>query len=477
MKRITITLMAAFWAVMSFAQVTPPTSATQETWWIESSFHYQENGQPVQESVSEEMKIARDGNDLYFDFPNPWGGNTWIKGTKDADGVYIFSKAQLVGNYGGNYYFNGRDAQGVADFSFYYIEAEKKFFSLDNIFITSSATDINTAIGYFDNINITESKPVQEELVVAPEGLQTQPYRFSGTSILYNNDGSVAGMESVSFDVKVGFATGNEVYIQGLCQNAPEAWVKGKLQEDEVTFAKGQYMGPHMYFCGTYFSELSDFVLTYNATTGAFNGGSYYMAISYYKEQLAPWAIYAGVTLNKVNDVAAKPSDPNILEYVPYNATEGYGTVTFSIPSTSTTGSPLITDKLSYQLYQDVAGIVTNYLFQKSFYKNLPEETMTEMPYYFADNYDFFNNGNGTIGLTLPESSLQFNRIGVQSIYRGGGEENRSEIAWYTISASGIKGVEAENNRKVANYNLQGQQVANDYKGIIIRNGKKYMNK
>ena len=47
-----------------------------------------------------------------------------------------------------------------------------------------------------------------------------------------------------------------------------------------------------------------------------------------------------------------------------------------------------------------------------------------------------------------------------------------------TVSAAGIKNVQTiEVNEKVPIYNLAGQRVGKDYKGVVIQNGKKFIKK
>ena len=47
-----------------------------------------------------------------------------------------------------------------------------------------------------------------------------------------------------------------------------------------------------------------------------------------------------------------------------------------------------------------------------------------------------------------------------------------------TVSATGIKNVQTiEVNEKAPIYNLAGQRVSKDYKGVVIQNGKKFVRK
>lgn len=473
MKRLYITLMAAFTAVMSFAQNTPPSNAKQEQWWIESTFNYQENGEPAQLQVSEDIIVAFSGDDIYFYFPNPWGENSWIKGTKDSEsGAYVFGRGQQVGNYGSMYYFSGYDGENFSDYSFYYSEATNSYSCFGYMMISSSTTDVSTTIGYFESTTISASKPVPDELVQAPENLQTQDYVLSGTSINYAQDGSISSMDNIAFSVKVGFE-GNNVYIQGLSQAVPSAWAKGTLNDGDVTFEMGQFMGKvssfSSYLMGQQYGtkEISNLEFEYDSTTGAFTARQY-MVINAYKATLAPFAVYAGVSIKKA--VAATPANPSVSNYTPYSAAEGYGTLELNIPLVSETGTALASDKMSYQLYKDINGEVTDYVFTKDDYIKL-EESMVEIPYDYTDKYDIAVGG---AYISIFENSLQFKRIGVQSIYRVGNEEKRSGIVWYTIPTDGINDIRRSESDSVI-YNMAGQKVGNNYRGLVIRNGKKLL--
>ena len=47
----------------------------------------------------------------------------------------------------------------------------------------------------------------------------------------------------------------------------------------------------------------------------------------------------------------------------------------------------------------------------------------------------------------------------------------------FTTGSTGIENVQFEKVQQNKFYNLQGQAVSKDYKGIVIKNGKKYLNK
>ena len=129
-----------------------------------------------------------------------------------------------------------------------------------------------------------------------------------------------------------------------------------------------------------------------------------------------------------IPDVAAMPADPEILEVGPYNATKGFGYVIADVPLTDEEGNLLKRDKLFYTFYADIAGDVKPVLFIPELYENLTE-AITEIPYAFNDGYDFdVDMGYKIIYLNFDFTS--WDRIGIQSTYYGGGETRATEIQW-----------------------------------------------
>lgn len=72
------------------------------------------------------------------------------------------------------------------------------------------------------------------DLVEVPAGLQTSDYVVSAMSY--------AAYADIFYTAHVGI-DGNDMYIQGLFEQMPEAWVKGTIEGNQVTFAPDQYLG------------------------------------------------------------------------------------------------------------------------------------------------------------------------------------------------------------------------------------------
>jgi hypothetical protein len=93
-------------------------------------------------------------------------------------------------------------------------------------------------------------------------------------------------------------------------------------------------------------------------------------------------------------------------------------------------------------------------------------EPMEEIPYLYSDR-------KGTIiekayGLYVYQTG--FDRFGIQSIYRGGGEEHMSNICYWNFNepdhVDGIANV--QDAKPVASYDMTGRQVEQVRKGFSI---------
>lgn len=85
---------------------------------------------------------------------------------------------------------------------------------------------IESVYAYWVFPTFTKEKPKGPEVVVAPEGLETEEWAISATT---NFGDPVYGYLNIGFD-------GNDVYLQGLCTYLPEAWIKGTLNGETITF-------------------------------------------------------------------------------------------------------------------------------------------------------------------------------------------------------------------------------------------------
>jgi len=168
-------------------------------------------------------------------------------------------------------------------------------------------------------------------------------------------------------------------------------------------------------------------------------------------------------------DVAATPATPTDLEY---EETQYGPAILFDVPREDVDGKKLRKDKLFYQIYYMFGGKEYVYTLQASDYKYLKSD-MDVIPYSFTDDYDIFTDGDTkTVYLYGTDG---WEKVGVKSIYKGGGKTHESEIVWYDIVDTGISQVNAAQQNGGKAFNLAGQQVKQGYKGIVIKDGKKFM--
>ncbi|MBO4850783.1 MAG: hypothetical protein J5529_07750 [Prevotella sp.] len=288
-------------------------------------------------------------------------------------------------------------------------------------------------------------KPLTDEPVVAPEGMETTQYSVSAK-------GYSGGLANVGFD-------GNDIYIQGIYSGMPEGWVKGTIEGDKAIFKSGQYMGPdyntnfHQYLVSAtaeevwddwyeeWYTEYSlaegDIVFDYdpetktlsNSTTFLINAGTtdVYYSAAYDKATLKPFVEVAATPATPTDFYVEEPD----VDYYLYGY--GWGTLQFELPCSDANGEYILPEKLSYVFYTRVNGEEKELTLSADDYIYLDED-MTEIPYDFSDNWDIM--ALGTTHYTYYYC-VGAEAYGVQAIYRGAGEERRSEIVWYEMEGLG----------------------------------------
>jgi hypothetical protein len=230
----------------------------------------------------------------------------WLHGTIDGS-VATFAKRQSAGTYGTTQlYMIGYDGS-ECDITFSY-DAESGVLVAQQ-YILCVTSDGNTYQMLTDVVLSPKNgaQPVLPEVVTPPAELQTASYVFTGNKMLYNDEGEYTGYEVAKRNARVGFYNTNEVYIQGLCEQLPEAWVKGTVADGAfgdkaVTVAAGQFYGQYglypLYIVARYGNELTDMKFVYDPQTREFkNEGGVYMVLNVMPNQPAPIEIYATVSL------------------------------------------------------------------------------------------------------------------------------------------------------------------------------------
>lgn len=274
--------------------------------------------------------------------------------------------------------------------------------------------------------------------VTPPDGLETAPYGLKAQSFNYGTYTPVVLPLNVAVQ-------GNDVYIQGLCEYLRDAWVKGTREGNKVTFPAGQYFGTTtgadyteypLYFGGCDASwatteddmNMIDVVMDIDAA-GTMTTSTWILVNSA-PSNVYPYVVLTSNTIVPIADKAATPATPSVASFLAYTAENEFAGVGLNIPVCDVDGNPIMASKLSYAIYTDIEKDIQPLVITAND-ETLADPNMTVIPFTYTDNYNIEYGGYAVYWWYSDTKSL--NRIGVQSIYTGGGEERKSEISWYVI--------------------------------------------
>ena len=398
----------------SLGLVTPPSEATPETYYTASGKLMVNTSNGFVDSETESIQVIVDGTDIYIAGLAFWAQDAWIKGTISGT-TATFPAAQQVGDDESypEWISGSEDGETLCDIVFNFDQVAGVLECVTTYIGECAAEDAFSVYAYWNQPTFTRDEPAGPELVVLPDGLEILPYVMS-------YDGG-----STPINVAV---NGNDVYFQGMSYYIPEAWVKGTKDGNLVTFPEMQYMGEYGTYGSSYFFYNGETVFTYDEEAATYTAeGQVYgvIADTYYDGN------YTNPVIAPVVEKAAMPANPEVTDM----EDSSYGwIVEFDVPITDVNGEPLVGSKLSYIIYSDTEGEIAPLTFTSETHTKLTED-MTEIPYGFTENYDFY----ATYIYLNELYSEDWNKIGIQSIYRGGGETNATEIQWYTIKEYAIQ--------------------------------------
>lgn len=212
------------------------------------------------------VKLATVGNQVYIqglsiDIPEGWAVGTL------AEGKLTIPRGQFMG-FGERaaIYLHGADATTgqFCDIVFDY-DAAANTYVHNNILYECTAREPRTYTWqYLPGLMIyyDPNAPTGAD----PDDLPAVDYIFKGQCM-----SKVDALKSGSFELKVKIAVdGNLIYIKGMSPETPDAWIKGELFDNTVTFASPQLLDSNgeynLYFSGYDMMAyaLNDWVLTYN---------------------------------------------------------------------------------------------------------------------------------------------------------------------------------------------------------------------
>lgn len=443
-----------------------PAGVQTEEWALEGYFVYGDDDDDY-EKVANSLQIGIKGQDVYIQGLSYYLPEAWVKGSVSADGKKItIPSPQYYGTleYNGTNYpcyllLNRYDYdQNIDEFpetvTFNFDQEEGVLEIPEDILFVENAKPIRDydAWGYYTEFTIHKGAPVMPELVELPEGVEAAEYHFEACDTYYQ--------ENVDYPVQVAFDN-TDVYFQGLSLSVPEAWVKGTLENGVVTLPENQYMGVYESFLGDSEIFFGGATFVYDAEKATFTSEEGFITTT----KNYAFDEFSNVIITKVVEKVATPATPSILS-MDYD--DEYGFMVYpNVPLKDTEGNYLLSTKLSYQLYVDKNGVVEPYVLKTSDYEKL-SENMTVIPYAFTDEWDIEANAY----LVYVYGDVQnWSKIGVKSIYTGGGETRESAIGWYDVDYNMLTGVQTltQNVKNVVYYDMLGRQTTASAKGLLIR--------
>lgn len=335
-------------------------------------------------------------------------------------------------------------------------------------------TEAGEWYGYGDYI---QQYTVFDQQPVAPK----DETKATQMSITYYDSGQRYGR------VKKVVREGNDIYIAGLNKNIPSGWAKGTISGNKATFSGHQYMGLDSVTASYAFfepvsrsmvwdSEIGDSIesltladaitFDYDADKGTLSTDSTFVANQGYK-MFNQVFTYDGATIEPWTEKAATPLavDASTMSYMPFSEEYGYGLLAFAPSEFDADGYILDANKLYYSIYLD-DDVLT---IDPDDYTLFPYET-TEIPFTYSDMLDFVNYAGMWQVYTFVTG---IDRIGVQMIYKGGGEVRKSAITYISATdedPSAVSNVAQTGKVAGVTYtDLSGRRVSRPGKGLFIQ--------
>lgn len=443
-----------------------------------------------QDGLSAEVVFSPDGTKAYFkNIISHAATGSWVEGTVSGNTISIALGQNVYWFDSGNYGMQLARVKVSNSITNYTVSTQGKItFTIDGDNLILNGTSGDPDNNNFDGIGLVYTSPYAGEWsyyldygtvltykdinpVTPPDDLHPVTY-----SMEYENTGHLVG---VGFD-------GNDVYVQGVSQSyIPWAWMKGKIEGDRLTFPLqfgGSLPTYLLYFCGVdqeyALTDAGYYDWIYTWTDGK-TTFSYDAATQSFKTDQALLVNSSDTGIDRSEkyhaplfrpfvEQPATPADPSISGFIDiYFEMTGFNIVMLNVPLKDTEGRFLNPAKVSYQLYIDDDEPYTLYPDE---YRYL-SEPVDEIPYIFSTsemNEAFSRSNIYEKAYAIYIYQTGFDRFGIQTIYRGGGEERRSNIKYMTFGGDGIEEMASDKPSGNKSFDLLGRPVFDGHHGIVI---------
>lgn len=481
----------------------------------------------TQSGTSIRVVTAPDGKTVYMENPISIAqveGGVWVKGTKEGNKIHMpLKQCILYSEEEGYGYMTGAFTPKMlydANYDEYYYDyvmtddkevtftiGEDGTITLDQTAEVDEETGLASFVyglaftddfgwgGYADYNSVYV--PFNEVATTIPEGLETEEWAFMYSDGNYDN----AEMVQVAID-------GDKMYIAGVSAQDPESAIVGTIGDGKVTFQSDQFLGLGSgfisyctfanvtieqlyddyydeYYDDINYSFIPEYSFTYNVERKMLTSASdIALLVNAGKGADATSPVVACIQpkFNYFEDKVATPADPEIQGFNNWFDDYGYDMLGCNVKLEDVDGNYIDQNKLFYIVWVKVDGKPEPFTFYVDEYVGLADydlEEITEIPFNFTsyDEQGYEDIYVGGSNIVIYETG--FDDYGIQTIYYGGGQRTESNIVWLSSidgSGTGVQGIET-GKQTAAAYNALGQRVDNNYRGLVIKNGKKFVNK
>lgn len=450
--------------------------------------------------LSNQISFSADGKSVYFKtlFPAKYG-ELWVKGTISGNTVTI-DKDMVIGTDSytdeeGTFDYELKVGEPIFDLAENLVDVKDVVFKIDGtrIYIEDDQKNPDHAIGLYGISEVeVDGEMVPEielfdwtfcdsfkpytgatELVTPPASAQTKSY-------VYNyKDKSLKD----ATDIRRIAVDGNDYYFEGLVPTVG-GWTKGVRNGNTISVSRAQLLqfDPQILKIAGYRESdggrLSDFSFTIDdkGVITQVDGDNQFIVCYQTNGSLLDYGRNFKLTPYDESQ-ALMPYNPVEVHSVYYSELGQHGIEFMQYPSDAN-GNLLSADQLGYYIY--VNG--ERFTFTKQQYPYLSWDSAEFIPFAYCDDYnygDIFNDGYYNVVLFYIDD---YETLGVQSAYRSGDVETRSDIITVTkaniveVIPDGIERVTTETpvNDAPTWYDLNGRRFNGEPPhGVFLVDGKK----
>lgn len=269
---------------------------------------------------------------------------------------------------------------------------------------------------------------------------------------------------------------GDYVYFANMNKTMSDIWARGTIVGDKVVFEDMTYMGvdrelmAHMYFSAAEyiyqqsgidvgFADRIEF--DYDAANKKLQSDGMFIVNQGNSDCFAR-AKFNHPVITPYVEAEAAPQMPVIEYYEDQSVDNGFYYVQFATSRYTDDGKLLDDNNLYYTVYLSDKP----YTFTKKKYPLIPEE-MVDVPYGFSDGLNIYAPEDDRVILLIYGS--RNSSFGIQSVYKNGDKEYRSDIATQALE-TGLNGITGDSDiRRVEYFDITGKPAVPSAKGLYVK--------